>query len=237
MPLLQVTHFACKAEDAVEGIHELAGDAGIDLLVSGGREGELVSCSVRRMDGLHGVFKAVWLFAGGRQELACRFTISPASLSSRPLTWLPRREPAPRAGGRPAPPPAAAAAPGSRRDPHVQVPRLWSQQVGQSTCFGGWPLQAEVSAAALHAYAPAQALPAFPQSFPTPAAALDHGCRGEECLQQLIKDLGPGFERHAMLWLLANTQHEQTCVAWKAAEPPAPSGAAAAGGGAGGATA
>jgi hypothetical protein len=31
-----VTHLACKAEDAVEQIHAMVGQAGVDLLVSGG---------------------------------------------------------------------------------------------------------------------------------------------------------------------------------------------------------
>ena len=36
--LPNVTHLACKAQDAVQTIHELAGERGIDLLVSGGRQ-------------------------------------------------------------------------------------------------------------------------------------------------------------------------------------------------------
>jgi hypothetical protein len=43
--------------------------------------------------------------------------------------------------------------------------------------------------------------------------------RDEEWLRRLTADLGPGFERVQLLWLLANTQHEQTCVAYKAAAP------------------
>jgi hypothetical protein len=31
-----VTHLACKAEDVVEQIHAMVGQAGVDLLVSGG---------------------------------------------------------------------------------------------------------------------------------------------------------------------------------------------------------
>ena len=45
--------------------------------------------------------------------------------------------------------------------------------------------------------------------------------RGEEWLRRLADDLGPGFERVQLFWLLANTQHEQTCVAYKAAAPQA----------------
>lgn len=41
--------------------------------------------------------------------------------------------------------------------------------------------------------------------------------REAEWRQRLADELGPEFERVQLLWLLANTQHEQTCVAFKAA--------------------
>lgn len=43
--------------------------------------------------------------------------------------------------------------------------------------------------------------------------------REAEFERRLAEELGPGFKRVRLLWLLANTQHEQTCVAWKAAAP------------------
>ncbi|KAL4443636.1 hypothetical protein ABPG75_011373 [Micractinium tetrahymenae] len=49
--------------------------------------------------------------------------------------------------------------------------------------------------------------------------------REAEFERRLADELGPEFGGVRLLWLLANTQHEQTCVAWKAAAPPA--GAAA----------
>ena len=34
---------------------------------------------------------------------------------------------------------------------------------------------------------------------------------------KLAVELGEGFSRVELVWLLANTQHEQTYIAWKAA--------------------
>jgi len=39
----------------------------------------------------------------------------------------------------------------------------------------------------------------------------------QEWEQRLAEELGDGFDRVQLLWLLANTQHEQTCVAFKSA--------------------
>ena len=41
-----VTHLACKAEDVVEQIHAMVGQAGVDLLVSGGPPLRLLQLAV-----------------------------------------------------------------------------------------------------------------------------------------------------------------------------------------------
>lgn len=59
------------------------------------------------------------------------------------------------------------------------------------------------------------------------------GCTGrgqgrtEEWRQKLAEQLAPEFERVQLLWLLANTQHEQTAIAFKAAGHTTGAGAAA----------
>jgi hypothetical protein len=45
--------------------------------------------------------------------------------------------------------------------------------------------------------------------------------REEEWRRKLGAALGPAFERVQLLWLLANTQHEVTCIAYKSLEAPA----------------
>lgn len=37
--------------------------------------------------------------------------------------------------------------------------------------------------------------------------------------QYIAEQLGPDFERVQLLWLLANTQHEQTAIAFKTGSP------------------
>ena len=46
--------------------------------------------------------------------------------------------------------------------------------------------------------------------------------REEEWRRRLEDDLGPGFERVQLLWLLANTQHELTCGAYTGGGAPPP---------------
>lgn len=54
--------------------------------------------------------------------------------------------------------------------------------------------------------------------------------RGGEWQQQLAPGLAAlGLERVQLVWLLANTQHEMTCVAWKAGFGNGSSAAAASG--------
>lgn len=39
--------------------------------------------------------------------------------------------------------------------------------------------------------------------------------RDDEWRRVLAEALGPDFERVQLIWCLANTSHEQTCVAWR----------------------
>lgn len=45
--------------------------------------------------------------------------------------------------------------------------------------------------------------------------------REEEWRRKLAVALGPAFENVQLLWLLANTQHEVTCIAYKSLSAPA----------------
>lgn len=139
-----VTHLACKAEDAVDAIRAMVGEAGVDLLVSGGcqagREGReggreagfgypLVPLHEERCV-YHSTQPWWWICEEGRRgphaapgtrpgmQGGVQVELQPEGPA--PLPCRCRCEPAPLPGGRHDAPAAAAAAPGRCRHPDSQ---------------------------------------------------------------------------------------------------------------------
>lgn len=189
--LPNVTHLACKAEDAVGRIQELAAGAGVDLLVSGARRRR--RCAALLVGSFSAVRCKGATHGGGREGVPQR----------RAASGLP-----------PTHEPGASTHPASSPAPPLPLP---------ATDINKHPLQV------------LQFLrPLLPLLRPGGAVVLTlkwYGGgrgRGEEWQAQLLRELGPGFDRVQLLWLLANTQHEQTAIAFKSEQAAAAPAAGAA---------